>query len=199
MEEKAKFSENVILIDVAFLNEAACHARKFLGMKLGRDLPDMDLPAWFSYLSLDAGLRGDNNEIQVLLLQDEDTRELKGCRPSDLGSLDGMACRTSLGEFAFSCVNPSGITSCEELYLDLMKLALASAEVKHLMLVPFHLLYKDRVEEGLREFFQGKSEGECDKAMYFVMEEPLKPVLFRWDFIVYSLAQAWGIKSDELK
>lgn len=199
MEEKAEFSENVILIDVAFLNEVVCNARKFLGPKLGRELPEIDLLAWLSYLSLDAGLRGDSNEIQVLLLQDESTHELKGCEPSDLGSLDGMVCRTSLGEFAFSCVNSAGITSCEALYLDLMNLALDSAEVKHLILVPFHLFYKDRVEEGLRKFFKGKSEGECDKAMYFVMEEPLKPVYSRWDLIIYSLAQAFGIKSDELK
>lgn len=199
MEDKVKFLENVILIDVAFLNVMVCSARKSLGAKLGRELPNIDLPAWLSYLSLNAGLRGDANEIQVVLLRDEGTHELKCCEPADLDSLDGMACRTSLGEFTFSCVTPAGITSCEAMYLDLMNLALDSADVKQLMLVPFHPLYGDRVEEALRAFFKGRSAEECGKATYFVMEKPLAPVLCRYDFITYSLLQALGVKSDELK
>ncbi|WP_300700782.1 DUF6621 family protein [Bacteroides sp.] len=198
MEDKVEFSENVILIDVVFLNKIAYHAKKVLGERLGRELPSIDLPAWLSYLSLDAGLRGSDNEIQVILLHDEATHELDGCEPANLDGLNGMACRTSLGEFAFSCVTPAQITSCEALYLDLMNLALDSADVKRLMLVPFHPLYGDRVEDGLREFFAGKSEEQCARAVYFVMEEPLQPVLARWDLILYSLAQAFGIKSDEL-
>lgn len=199
MEEKTKFSENVILIDVAFLNEVVCDAQKFLGAKLGRQLPNIDLPAWLSYLSLDAGLRGDKNEIQVLLLHDEGVHELRCCEPSELTSLNGMACRTSLGEFAFACINPAGMTSCENMYLDLMNLVLDSVDVKHLMLVPLHSLYGDRVEDGLREFFKDKSKEECDKAMYFVMEKPSSMVPSRCDFITYSLLQALGIKSYELR
>lgn len=199
MEEKAKFSENVILIDVAFWNKIVCKVQKILSTELGRELPDVDLPAWLTYLSLDAGLRGDANEIQVVLLHDEGTHHLKNCHPVSLDSLDGMACRTSLGEFAFSSVTPAGITSCEAMFLDLMNLALDSAEVKQLMLIPFHSLYGDRVEDGLREFFKGKGEEECSRATYFVMEEPLSPLPCRYDFISYSLLQAFGVKSDELK
>ena len=57
MEDKIKFPANVILIDVAFLNEVVYGAKNFLEGKLGRKLPDVDLPAWLSYLALDAGLR----------------------------------------------------------------------------------------------------------------------------------------------
>lgn len=199
MENQVKFSGNVILIDVAFLNEIACNAKKFLSERLGRELPEIDLPAWLSYLALDAGLREGDNEIQVLLLRDEGMHQLKSCEPSDLDSLDGMACRTPLGEFSFTCVTPAKIASCQELYLDLMNLVLDSADVKHLMLVPFHPLYGHLVEEDLRRFFNGKSEEERGKAVYFVMEEPLQPVLCRSDSIVYSLAQSLGIRSDELQ
>lgn len=199
MEDKVKFSENVLLIDAAFLNEVACNAKEFLGARLGRELPNIDLPAWLSYLALDAGLRGNDNEIQILLLHHEDVRKLECCEPSGLDDLNGKACRMPLGEFLFSCVTPAGMTSCEELYLDLMSLALDSADVKRLMLVPFHPSYGERVEEELNKYFNGKSEEECGRAVYFVMEKPMQPILSRWDFIIYSLAQAFGIKSDELK
>lgn len=193
-----KFSGNVILIDVTFINEVACHAKKFLSEKVGRELPEIDLLAWLSYIALDAGLREGDNEIQVLLVSDDGTHQLKNCEPSDLDSLDGMACRTPLGEFSFSCVTPARITSCEELFLDLMNLLLDSADVKRLMLVPFHLLYGHWVEEGLRKYFNGKSEEECGKAFYFITEELLQPVPCRSDSIAYSLTQALGVKSDEL-
>ena len=52
MEDKIKFPANVILIDVAFLNEVVYGAKNFLEGKLGRKLPDVDLPAWLSYLAL---------------------------------------------------------------------------------------------------------------------------------------------------
>lgn len=193
-----KFSENVILIDVDFINEVACHAKKFLSEKVGRELPEIDLLAWLSYIALDAGLREGDNEIQVLLLRDKNVHDLKCCEPSDLDSLDGMACRTPLGEFSFSCVTPAGIAYCEELFLDLMNLLLDSADVKRLMLVPFHSLYGHWVEEGLRKYFNGKSEEELGKAFYFITEELLQPVPCRSDSIAYSLTQALGVKSDEL-
>ena len=62
MEDKIKFPANVILIDVAFLNEVVYGAKNFLEGKLGRKLPDVDLPAWLSYLALDAGLREQENQ-----------------------------------------------------------------------------------------------------------------------------------------
>ena len=39
MEDKIKFPANVILIDVAFLNEVVYGAKNFLEGKLGRKLP----------------------------------------------------------------------------------------------------------------------------------------------------------------
>ena len=79
--------------------------KSFLGERLGRTLPDVDLPAWLSYLALDAGLREGDNEIQVLLVHGGEVSALPHCRPADLKELDGVACRTPLGEFAFSRVN----------------------------------------------------------------------------------------------
>ena len=79
-----------------------------------------------------------------------------------------------------------------------MNLALDSADVKCLMLLPFHQVYGNRVEEKLAGFFKDKNEEERGKAVYFITEEPLSPVYCRLEPVFYSLAHAFGIKSDEL-
>lgn len=156
------------------------------------------LPAWLSYLALDAGLREQENEVEVLLVHTPAADVLKCCEPSDVNRLNHQACRTPLGEFTFSSVTSSGLVSTEELFLDLMNLALDSADVKCLMLLPFHQVYGNGVEEKLAGFFKDKNEEERGKAVYFITEEPLSPVYCRLEPVFYSLAHAFGIKSDEL-
>lgn len=198
MDDKIKFPANVILIDVAFLNETVYGAKNFLGGKLGRKLPDIDLPAWLSYLALDAGLREQGNEVEVLLVHTQAGHVLRCCEPSDVDNLNQQACRTPLGEFVFSSVTSSGLVSTEALFLDLMNLALDSADVKCLMLLPFHQVYGNGVEEKLAGFFKDKSEEERGRAVYFTLEDPLEPVYCRLEPVFYSLAHAFGIKPDEL-
>ena len=135
-----------------------------------------------------------------LLMAREDWDEVLNIRPlpSDVNKLNHQACRTPLGEFTFSSVTSSGLVSTEELFLDLMNLALDSADVKCLMLLPFHQVYGNGVEEKLAGFFKDKNEEERGKAVYFITEEPLSPVYCRLEPVFYSLAHAFGIKSDEL-
>ena len=198
MEDKIKFPANVVLMDVAFLNEVVYGAKRVLESRLGRKLSDIDLPAWLSCLALDAGLREEENEVEVLLVHTPATNVLKGCEPSEVDELNSRACRTPLGEFAFSSVTSSGLVSTEALYLDLMNLALDCADVKCLMLLPFHREYGDRVEERLAHFFKEKSEEERGRAVYFTLEEPANPVYCRREPVIYSLAHAFGIKPGEL-
>ena len=87
----------MILIDVAFLNEVVYGAKNFLEGKLGRKLPDVDLPAWLSYLALDAGLREQENEVEVLLVHTPAADVLKCCEPSDVNKLNHQACRNAAG------------------------------------------------------------------------------------------------------
>lgn len=199
MEQKVNFAENVAVIDVAFLNEIVSNSRSFLEKKIGRTLPPLDLVGWLECLAWDAGIETMDNEMQIILVHDESCHTLRHCEPSDLDNLDGKACRTKVGEMAFHCVTPARITNPEELFLDLMTLALDAKEVKRLLLVPFQPLYGDRVEDGLRKFFRGKEEKEWDKAIYFTLEEPMEPAGFRWELVFYSLGHALGIKPDELK
>ena len=52
MTNDVKFSKNVILIDVAFVNEVIAKSKKPMEEQLGRELPNIDLPAWLSYLEM---------------------------------------------------------------------------------------------------------------------------------------------------
>lgn len=198
MNEKIKFSANVMLIDVAFINEVVAGARSFLSSRIGRELPDVDLPAWLTYLALDAGLREGDNEIQVLLVHDENTHRLVGCQPTELTALNGMACRTALGEFLFSCVTPADITHCDDLFVDLMTLAIDSADVEQLALIPCHPQYGEIVENALRQVAEDRGGESCGKAIYFCMQPPRQSLPCRIDSVIYSLAQVFGIRPDEM-
>lgn len=198
MDEKIKFSPNVLLIDVAFINETVYGAKQVLSEHIGRSLSDVDIPSWLSYLALDAGLREGDNEIQVILVHDEATRRLNCCQPTELESLNGMACRTPLGEFIFSCVTPADIADTEHLFLDLMTLAQDSADVERLMLIPSHAAYGKKMEEELTKLLQDKPKESCDKPFYFVMEPSNSVLPFQSDSVVFSLAKAFGIESNSL-
>lgn len=134
----------------------------------------------------------------MILVYDEPNKNLKCCEPSGLSALEGMACRIPLGELSFSCVNPEGITDCGSLFVDLMSLALDSAEVKRLVLVPYLRAYGGRVDELLHKYFNEKDEEACSKPILFTMEQPVSPVNYKWDFVAFSLAGALGIKPEEL-
>lgn len=197
MKKEIDFAKNVIIIDVAYLNEMAYNLKKVMSIRLDRDLQDIDLPAWLSYLALDAGLREGDNEIQVLLVHNE-TPKLTCAHPDNLNSLQGMACRTPLGEFTFNCISTERLTTIEALFLDLTMLALDDARVERLMLVPYQAYYAGKLEDALQKFAEEKGKEACQKVMYFSMERLSKEFPCRWDYISYSLARVFGIRSDEM-
>lgn len=197
MEKEMNFAENVMLIDVALLNGAIDGARAALSSVLGRTLPDLDLPAWLSYLALDAGLREGENEIQVILIRDDATCSLKGCSPSELEQLRGQACRTPLGEFVFAEASPAGMTDTEDLFMDLMTLALDAKSVKSLTLLPDGNTYGNRMAERLQKLLKDKEAAVREKPFLLTLEKPAVAACFRRDSLVYSLLRTWGVRADE--
>ena len=100
----------------------------------------MDLALFTMYLAMDAGLKGSDNDVQVLLVYDKQSGKLEHCLPSDLkNELDGVAFKASLGEFSFMAVPSEGFVSRGDLYLDLLQIVLNTAEVKKLIVVPFNI------------------------------------------------------------
>lgn len=198
MENKITFSSNVLLLDVTFLNGTVYHAKQFLSERLGRDLPDTDWIDWLVCVALDSGLRGENQEVQVLLVADEDTPVLAGCTPSGWRELDGKACRTSLGEFSFSVVPSAGLVSRDKLYNELVQLALDAKEVEKLILVPQFYEYGEELAKTLRDFCKEKEEEKAGKAICFLMEETRESLPCEVDLATFSLMHIWGISPDDL-
>lgn len=199
MDTKEKFSENVMLVDTEFLNGWVLKLRQVMSEALGRNLPDLDLVTWLTYLALDAGVRGEGNEIQVVLLHNEGERALQGCVPANLDELDGQACRTALGEFTFFSTDPAGIASREDMYMELMNFIQDAAEVKRLMLLPFCRKHGQASEDTLWKFVNEKKGKVSEKVLYFAPERLSETFPARWDWVGYSLMRAYNIKPGELE
>lgn len=194
MNEKIEFSAYVILLDVAFLNQVVSGLKRDYEERSQQLLPPMDIVSWLTCVALDAGIRGENNSIQVLLLHDATTKQLDVCQPALLADIDAKACQTPLGEFSFTCVNTAQLTTSDNLFVDLMTLAIDSAQVKRVILLPMHAAYGKRVEDELCELLKEKSKEERDKPFYFTLFEPEAELPCMHDSVVYSLAHVLGIK-----
>lgn len=192
MSEKILLSENVLLVDAAFLNFMTSDLKRYFEPLLKRQLPDIDFSELSTYLALDANIAGTKNEIQTLLVYDDDSAKLANCRPSDLKEeLNGVAFTNQLGEFSFASVPCADMVSREDLYLDLLHIVLDSADVKKLILISFNEEYGEKVTEALKGV-QGK------EIVQFRMNEPEEVVNYQWEMLAYPVMQAFGIKGEEL-
>lgn len=197
-----KLSETVMVIDVAYLNFVINDLRKYFEPLLGRSLQTVDLALFTMYLAMDAGLKGSDNDVQVLLVYDKQSGKLEHCLPSDLkNELDGVAFKVSLGEFSFMAVPSEGFVSRGDLYLDLLQIVLNAAEVKKLIVVPFNEEYGKEVENVLREcaLENAGHKEEAKDIVYFRMEEPAAPAVCRWEMLGYPLMSVLGIRSEDLQ
>ncbi|MBP6937554.1 DUF6621 family protein, partial [Bacteroides sp.] len=152
MSEKIHLSENVLLIDVAFLNFVMSDLKRYFEPLLKRQLPDVDFSELSTYLALDAGITEGKNEIQTLLVYDDESAALENCSPSNLKEeLNGVAFTNQFGEFSFASVPCADMVSREDLYLDLLHIVLDSADVKKLILISFNEEYGAKVTEALKD------------------------------------------------
>ena len=192
MSEKIHLSENVLLIDVAFLNFVMSDLKRYFEPLLKRQLPDVDFSELSTYLALDAGITEGTNEIQTLLVYDDESAALENCSPSNLKEeLNGVAFTNQFGEFSFASVPCADMVSREDLYLHLLHIVLDSADVKKLILISFNEEYGAKVTEALKDV-QGK------EIVQFRMNEPEEVVNYQWEMLAYPVMQAFGIKAEEL-
>ena len=192
MAENLQLAENVIIIDVAYLNQVITDVKGILEDNTRKTLSDIDLGEWLVYFSLDAGIREGDHKTQVLFIYDGQISDIHSCLPSDLKELDAMACKTVLGELIFSAISSEGFVSQENVYLDLMTLAMDSSDVKRLVLFP-SVEYGAKVKENVRKINKGHKEVVC-----FSLDMPQEQKGFRADSIIFSLMHAWGIKQEDL-
>lgn len=194
MEKDIKFEETFFLVDTAYLNFMLVNFKGFLENQVKRELPKIQVADLLAYLALDAHIEEGEKNIQVVLISDDQTKKLENAEPSDLKKeLDGVAFDSSLGEFLFSSVTTEGLVSREELYLDILDIALTSKAVKNLILLSFDDEYGDKVLNKI-------DNKDIEKSItQFRVREPEKEVSFKWDMLVYPMMMAFGIDSDEIQ
>ncbi len=192
MDEKIKLSENVMLIDAAFLNFVMADIQKHFERVLNRPLQQIDLIELVTYLALDCGIEEGENEVQLLFVYDKDSSQLFHTTPADLTKeLNGVAFRNSFGEFTFAGVPSEEMVSRSELFLDLLGIVADSKEVKRMAVVSFNEEYGNKVTELLNKI-------DRKTIIQFRMNEPEIPVDYRWEFLAYPVMHALGITGDEL-
>ena len=200
MAENVKLAENVILVDVAYFNDVVKDLKRYFELQLGRPLQNIYVEEWASYLALDSGVRDKDNNIEVLFVQDSQSNRWVHCDPSDVNKdLNGVGYTNQLGEFTFTSVSSEGLVPRANLYLDLLNIALNSADVKRLMLVPFIDDYGAKLMEVLDEYLRNADTENSKRLFLFNMDEPAHPLGCKWDLLGYSMMRALGIKAEELE
>lgn len=190
IDQKIAFSENVLLLDVDFLN-GVVEPIRCPAASGGEELPRLDWGSWLSFLALDAGIKPGAHELQVLLLYKAGVEQVACCNPGLLAELNGKACQTAVGEMQFACVPTAGMTSTDALFVNLLQLALDAKEVGQLLLLP-HPAYGNRVVEELTELFHDKP-ALASKVTYFALKPDEVTLPCKVDTAFFSLAKAFGL------
>lgn len=193
MDDKIKFPNHVVIIDIEFLNFMLTNFHGFLSKQLNRDVEWLSMADFLTLLGLDAEIEEGQRDIQVLLLHSDKTKKVACASPSDLiKELNGVAFKSSLGEFIFSSVSTAGLTSIDGLYTDLLELALSAENVEKVLLVA-----DEAYDKNMQHIIREKGGG---KTIYqFRMTKPSEELACNWDMLVFPLMRAFGVASEEIK
>ena len=191
--ENSKFSPNVILVDADYIDKVAFNLTVNFERMLGRRIPPADIARWIDCIALDGGIREGTNDVQVILIHDHSTSSLDNFRPSSLGDdLDGKAFNDHLGEFTLSAIAVEEIVDKEHLFCDSLMHVCSQPEVRRVMVIPNAEEYYDGVRRALKDTDDEK------RVTVFAMQ-PMAGGNFRQEILGYSLMNALGIRSEELR
>lgn len=195
MIESPIFASNVILLDASFLNQVIQPIYNRLTQQASNEFPKLDLVQWLSYLLMDAGLTGNDNEVQVILTHRHHEEPIFGCHPDHLSVLDGQACRFSQGEMAFSLVGTEGLTTPGELFIDLLRIIANSSKIERFLLVPSPGL---NVSDMIQQLNETIVVNQRKQVFLCLLEAPSESLPFKWINVMYSLGYGFGIKNQDI-
>ena len=187
--KETKWSKNVILVDADYVDKVAFDLIVNFERMIGRQIPQADMAQWLECVALDGGLRGGDNEIQVVLLHDK--KQMANFLPGAFEELDGKAFNGQLGEFLISCIKVEEMVTMDDLFIDSMQIIANAAEVSRLIVVPDAERIYNKVREGLKDV-------DPDKHTTVLSMQPMLGGQFRHEILGYSLMAALGIHSEEI-
>lgn len=193
----AEWTENVIIADADYVDRVTFDLIVNFERMIGRRIPRADMGQWAVCVALDGGLREGEHQTQVVLIHDKKRARMENFAPSEFErELNGQAFKDArLGEFILSSYPVEELTHKDEFVLEVLKAVLAQEEVKRIMVVP-------NAEEGslydeIRSLLHSLDDEEKHITVFTM--QPLQGGRFRQELLGYSLMNALGIKSNEIK
>lgn len=195
INSEAQWSENIIIVDADYVDSVTFDLIVNFEQMIGRRIPAADLPRWIDCVALDGGIREGEHQTQVVLIHRKDRKGMENFMPSDYESdLNGKAFKDHLGEFMLSSLPIEEIVDETDFLMEIVQAACEQPNVKRVMIVPN--FEKDGLYDRMRHVLQ---QVDDDKRITAFAMQPLSGGNFRQEILGYSLMNALGIKSEEIK
>ena len=195
INSEAQWSENIIIADADYVDSVAFDLIVNFERMIGRRIPAADLARWIDCVALDGGIREGEHQTQVVLIHRKDRKGMENFMPSDYESdLNGKAFKDHLGEFMLSSLPIEDIVDETDFLMEIVQAACEQPNVKRVMIVPN--FEKDGLYDRMRHVLQ---QVDDDKRITVFAMQPLSGGNFRQEILGYSLMNALGIKSEEIK
>lgn len=195
INSEAQWSENIIIVDADYVDSVTFDLIVNFERMIGRRIPAADLARWIDCVALDGGIREGEHQTQVVLIHRKDRKGMENFMPSDYESdLNGKAFKDHLGEFMLSSLPIEEIVDETDFLMEIVQAACEQPNVKRVMIVPN--FEKDGLYDRMRHELQ---QVDDDKRITVFAMQPLSGGNFRQEILGYSLMNALGIKSEEIK
>ncbi len=195
INSEAQWSENIIIADADYVDSVTFDLIVNFERMIGRRIPAADLARWIDCVALDGGIREGEHQTQVVLIHRKDKKGMENFMPSDYESdLNGKAFKDHLGEFMLSSLPIEEIVDETDFLMEIVQAACEQPNVKRVMIIPN--FEKDGLYDRMRHVLQ---QVDDDKRITVFAMQPLSGGNFRQEILGYSLMNALGIKSEEIK
>lgn len=195
INSEAQWSENIIIADADYVDSVTFDLIVNFERMIGRRIPVADLARWIDCVALDGGIREGEHQTQVVLIHRKDRKGMENFMPSDYESdLNGKAFKDHLGEFMLSSLPIEEIVDETDFLMEIVQAACEQPNVERVMIVPN--FEKDGLYDRMRHVLQ---QVDDDKRITVFAMQPLPGGNFRQEILGYSLMNALGIKSEEIK
>lgn len=191
-----QWSENIILVDGDYIDQVAFDLIVNFERMIGRRIPAADTARWIDCIALDGGIREGTHDTQVIFVHSKEKTTLENFQPGNFeNDLNGKAFKDHLGEFMLSSFPVEDIVQDTDFFMDILLTVCQHPNVKRMMIVPNceREGVLDRTRTSLRSI-----DDENKRITVFAMQ-PLVGGNFRQEILGYSLMNALGIKSEEIK
>lgn len=189
------FSNHIIIADAAYIDRMVFNLTVSFERMLGRRILSCDMARWVECVALDGGIRGENNQIDVVLVHAPEMHQFNNFIPAGLQTeLNGQACGSTLGEFTFHTLTGAKMADSNEVLIDLAATLSQDQQVKRLIIVP-----NGENSQAMAQLKHHLMQAHPDQHITLLTMEPVAGGSFRQELLGYSLMQALGITAEEIE